>query len=267
MDGAARLRLLQALQGFLLAARRRRTWQDTARLLALLDRIADPELRLHRFGEHLRGRPPERAAWTIAGLWDRVAAGERLAQTVCLGLLDAGRLARVLDADHLKAMRAVLETDGDPGAGLFNSGKPRRDLEEGEAIPRPKEPVGLRISLARQPVAGVLERLLFDSDVRVVRTILGNPRLTEADVVKLAASRRAAPEVLEVIAQDDRWIARYPVKVALANNPATPLRVVLGLLPYLLHQDLRAVAAGSSRAELRGQAASLLSQRRGPPSG
>ena len=129
--------------------------------------------------------------------------------------------------------------------------------------PRPKEPVGFRISLARQPSPSVLDRLLFDSDVRVVRTILGNSRLTEAEVVKLAASRRATPEVLEVITQDDRWLARYPVKVALANNPRTPLRVVLGLLPYLLHQDLRAVAGGSSRAEVRERAASLLSRRPG----
>jgi hypothetical protein len=97
----------------------------------------------------------------------------------------------------------------------------------------------------------------------VIQTILGNPRLTEAEVVKLAASRRATPEVLEIIAQDDRWIARYPVKVALVNNPATPLRVVLGMLPYLLQQDLRALAAGSSRPELRVRASSLLSRRPG----
>ncbi|MEK7220008.1 MAG: hypothetical protein AAB253_02350, partial [candidate division NC10 bacterium] len=77
------------------------------------------------------------------------------------------------------------------------------------------------------------------------------------------ASRRASPEALEVIAQDDRWIARYPVKVALANNPATPLRVVLGLLPYLLYQDLREVAAGSPRDAVRDQATSLLARRSG----
>ena len=263
MDGAARLRLLQALQAFLQAVRRRRTWHGTDRLLVLLGGIADPELRLHRFGEHLNARAPEEAAWTIAELWNRVASGERVAQTICLGLLNARRLTRVLEPDHLKEALAVLEANGHVSAGLFAPAKPRWDLQDDETVPRPKEPVGFRISLARQPVARVLDRLLFDPDARVVRTILGNPRLTEADVVKLAASRRAAPEVLEVIAQEERWITRYPVKVALANNPATPLRVVLGLLPYLLHQDLRAVAAGSSRAEVREQASSLLSQRPG----
>jgi hypothetical protein len=263
MDGAARLRLVQTLQAFLQAVRRRRTWHDTDRLLVLLGGIVDPELRLHRFGAHLKARTAEEAAWIIAGLWDRVAAGERRAQTICLGLLDAGRLARVLETDHLKEAQAVLEANGHASAGLFVPAKSRRDLQDDETIPRPKEPVGFRISLARQPVARVVERLLFDPDARVVRAILGNPRLTEGEVVKLAASRRAAPEVLEVIAQDDRWIARYPVKVALANNPTTPLRLVLGLLPYLLHQDLRGVAAGSSRAEVRKQASILLSRRPG----
>jgi hypothetical protein len=192
-----------------------------------------------------------------------VSGGERLAQTVCLGLLDSGKLTRVLGADRLKAVQTVLEGDGEHSAGLFTAPKARPDLLDGEAVPRPKEPVGFRISLARQPVPRVMDRLLFDPDARVIRAILGNPRLTEADVVKLAASRRATPEVLEVISQDDRWIARYAVRVALANNPTTPLRVVQGLLPYLLHQDLRAVAAGSSRTEVREQAESLLSQR--PP--
>lgn len=263
MDGAARLRLLQVLEGFLQAVRRRRTRQDADRLLVLLGGIADPELRLHRFGAYLRARTPEEAARIIAALWDRVTSGGRLAQSMCLGLLDFSRLARVVGADRLQGVQAALEADGEPSAGLFAPGKARRDLQGEETAPRPKEPVGLRIALARRPVARLVDRLLFDPDARVVRTILGNPRLTEAEVVKLAASRRAAPEVLEVIAQDDRWIARYPVKVALANNPTTPLRVVLGLLPYLLHQDLRAVAGGSPRAEVREQATSLLSRRLG----
>ena len=121
-------------------------------------------------------------------------------------------------------------------------------------LPRPSEPVGYRISLARRAIAGAVERLLFDPDPRVVRALLGNPRVTEAEVVKLAASRRAGPQALEIVAQDDRWIARYPVKLALANNPATPVRIVLGLLPYLMRQDpCGSNASIGARRALRGQ--------------
>jgi hypothetical protein len=114
--------------------------------------------------------------------------------------------------------------------------------------------------MARRALAGVIERLLYDPDARVVRALLGNPRLTEAEVVRLAASRRAHPDALAAIAQDDRWIVRYPVKVALANNPATPMRIVLGLLPYLVRQDLRDLSAGASRREVQAHAASLLAR-------
>jgi hypothetical protein len=68
---------------------------------------------------------------------------------------------------------------------------------------------------------------------------------------------------LETIAQDDRWIVRYPIKIALANNPATPIRIVIGLLPYLMHQDLRALSASTSREDVRTQATALLTRRSG----
>jgi hypothetical protein len=103
--------------------------------------------------------------------------------------------------------------------------------------------------------------LLLDPDPRVVRVLLGNPRLAEADVLKLASSRRANSEVLETVAQDDRWVVRYRVKVALANNPGTPTRVVLGLLPYLMRQDLRDVSVSATRPEVRDHAAALMAQR------
>jgi len=94
--------------------------------------------------------------------------------------------------------------------------------------------------------------------------LLGNPRVTEAEVVKLAASRRAGPQALESVAQDDRWIARYPVKLALANNPATPVRIALGLLPYLMRQDLLALSISDPRGEIRSQATTLLQRQSGP---
>lgn len=64
-----------------------------------------------------------------------------------------------------------------------------------------------------------------EADRLVVRTLLGNPRVTEAEV--------------EIVAQDDRWIARYPVTLALASNPAAPVRIALGLFPYRFRSRAR----------------------------
>ncbi|HSB77395.1 MAG TPA: hypothetical protein VLM91_01310 [Candidatus Methylomirabilis sp.] len=263
MDGAGRLLLLQLLQARQQACRCLRTWRETDRLLALLSGIVEPELRLHLFGEYLHDRPPEEAAWTISRLWDRMTGGDRKVQGVCLGLLDLNRLTRVVPSSYLNAVRGALERHGETSAGLLAQETKRRDAAETEIAPPPKEPVGYRISLARRPVPRLIERMLFDPEPRVIQTVLANPRLSETEVVRLAASRRAPPEALEAIAADDRWIARYPVKLALANNPAAPSRLVLRLLPYLMRQDLRDLAAGAFSATVREQAAALLARRQG----
>ncbi|HSC71031.1 MAG TPA: hypothetical protein VLH58_06740 [Candidatus Methylomirabilis sp.] len=229
-----------------------------------LSGIVEPELRLHRFGEYLQGQSPEEAAWTISRLWDRTASGDPRARRLCLGLLDLNRLARVLASRDLDAIREALERPGEASAGLLAPAATQPDGTEGESAPRPKEPVGYRISVARRPIPRLIDRLLFDPDPRVVQTVLGNARLTEAEVIRLAASRRATPGALEAIAADDRWLARYPVKVALANNPVTPRRLVLSLLPHLMRQDLRELAAGAAHGPVREQAMALLARRQGP---
>lgn len=263
MDHAIGLRLDSTFQAYLLACRRLRTEREADRLVDLLVGVVDPTLRLHRFGEHLRSRSVEETAWTFARLLARVAEGDVRAQQIGFGLLDRGRLEQVLSSAHLTAAAEALRKRGHPGAALF-ADAPRRGPEaEDGVLPRPTEPIGYRISLARRAIAGAVERLLFDPDPRVVRALLGNPRVTEAEVVKLAASRRADPQALAIVAQDDRWIARYPVKVALANNPATPVRIALGLLPYLMRQDLRALSASDPRGEVRSQASALLLRQSG----
>jgi hypothetical protein len=263
MDTTDRSRLLTRLRAHLTACRRLRTEREADGLLRLLAGIADPEIRLFRFAEHLRPRPADEAAWTLAYVQERIAAGSRAAHQVGLGLLDKGRLGRVLPSGHLEAAAAFLDRRGHPGADLFHDQPKRSDATDEDVAPRPAEPVGYRISQARQALTGALERMLFDPDPRVVQTLLGNPRLTEGDVVKLAASRRASSEILETVAQDTRWVARYQVKLALAGNPATPTRIVLGLIPYLMKQDLRTLSSRANRGAIRDKATAFLARRPG----
>jgi hypothetical protein len=109
-----------------------------------------------------------------------------------------------------------------------------RDLE--------KVPLGRRKSLARRNDIFLLERLLSDSDGSVIANLLDNPRLTLREVVGLASRRSASEEVLETIALHPRWTSRYQVKVTLAHNPSTPVRITIGLLRLLMSQDLREIS-------------------------
>jgi hypothetical protein len=189
-------RLRIALQAYLLACRRLRIERDTDGLLGRLGAIEDAEIRLRRFGEWLEGLRAEEAAWVLARVQERVIDGDGPARRIGFGLLHASRLERVLPPNSVQAIAEALRVRRHPGALLFWR-EPRAESPGGDGLlPPPKEPVGYRISQARRAMAGMVERLLHDPDPRVVRTLLGNPRLTEADTLKLAASRRASAEAL-----------------------------------------------------------------------
>ncbi len=118
--------------------------------------------------------------------------------------------------------------------------------------------IGERIAIARLASAEVIAALRHDPTPRVVRALLENPRLTEALLLPLLASERAAPAALEEVARSSRWGARRGIRLALCRHPATPRAEIRRLLPGLSRTDLGAVAHDPRLApELRRMAAAL----------
>lgn len=268
MDQRTHRELERHLRLFLRACARARAKRRADGLVAILRRLPDPEMRAALFAEGLTAESPEAAADLLAIIWAAVQAGDPRHQAVFLDLCDLQRLGRYLGPEALGRIRTALAARGEGGALLiFSEAGPAASPEgaDPEDRPRPKEPVGMRISLARRPSPRLLDHLIYDPDVRVARTLLGNPRLTEPDVLKMASARRATARILEAIAQDTRWLNRYSVKLALVFNPNTPVRIAVGLLPFLLSQHLREVAeAAAVGPTIRRKARDLL-KRRGRP--
>lgn len=103
--------------------------------------------------------------------------------------------------------------------------------------------VGEKMAIARSASPGVLAALRTDPTPRVIAALLENPRLTEGLLLPLVASDAAATAVLAVVAASPKWSVRYPVRLALCQNPRTPLDRVLQLLPMLKRADLIGLAA------------------------
>jgi hypothetical protein len=118
--------------------------------------------------------------------------------------------------------------------------------------------VGEKVSIARRAAPPVLAQLRYDPTPRVIAALLDNPRLTEGTLAPLVHHETTPAAVLELIAADRRWGARYPLRLALARNPATPLGAALRLLPALHKHDLRAVAGDPRLAEPLRRRARLL---------
>jgi hypothetical protein len=80
--------------------------------------------------------------------------------------------------------------------------------------------------------------ILVNSRNRLIqRSVLACPKLSDSEIEQYAASRSVAQEVIKLIADNRRWLRQYPVIVALALNPKTPVYTAKSILPRLTHRD------------------------------
>jgi hypothetical protein len=108
--------------------------------------------------------------------------------------------------------------------------------------------LGERKSLARKPDRHMMERLLRDPHPDVIRMVLANPRVTEEDVLAVAARRPVRPDVLTEIARNPRWAHRGRIRMALVLNPDTPLEIAAPVAGLLMRHELRLVASSPTVA-------------------
>ena len=119
----------------------------------------------------------------------------------------------------------------------------KRHAEEYVIARLPQLPLGQRIMLARRGPARVVGALMAIGHAQVLEIALENPRLTEAQVLKVLSREKLPQAVVLTVANHRKWSQYYNVRLALVRNEATPLSMVLGVLPELTVEDLRALAA------------------------
>src|SRR5574341_123361 len=80
---------------------------------------------------------------------------------------------------------------------------------------------------------GEIAALLHDPSPRVIKKLLENRNITEEDILIIAGRKNLPGDVLESITKDRRWTDSYPLRLALARNPRTPLFSALSIVRYL----------------------------------
>lgn len=120
---------------------------------------------------------------------------------------------------------------------------------------------GEKRSLAKGILKDTLDRLVYDPDPHVIRNLLNNPRTTERDVLKIASKRPTSAEILKEVFNNKKWSERYSVKKALVRNPFTPTGLALGLISFMLVQDLREISRdGTLHNDVRDAAKELFNK-------
>jgi hypothetical protein len=119
----------------------------------------------------------------------------------------------------------------------------KRKAEDQVIAKMPQLPLGQKITLARRSPARIAGALLADGQPMIVKAALSNPNLTEAQILRVLAKEKLAPNVAQSIAQHSKWSHMYNVRIALLRQPSTTLATVLAFLPELTVSDLQALAA------------------------
>ncbi len=172
-------------------------------------------------------------------------------------------VAHALGAERLQLLAAAAPTDRYAAVlRLLLPGAPRhKTAPTKKENPFLEKSLGERKALARRSERQILDRLLFDQHPSVVAILLANPRVSERDVVKMAALSPTRPEILLEIARSPKWIARHAVKKALVENPHMPANQARSLLAVLPKSDWRQIAKESGAPEDLRQAARELLER------
>ncbi len=240
------------------------------RLRRVLLSLPDITLRVSWLRAHLSELRDSEAADMLSSLCEdgeRADPDSREALLVVAMLLAATgdspfveRLRQHAEERRLLSLSRLLRRGGDgPHSGHSRSEPPIPDYGTGRELT-----VGERRSLARSNNRKVLEKLLRDPHPLVLRQLLGNPRLTEDDVVRLAARRPLHRATVEVLAESPRWLRSQRIRLTLLLNPGTPEPVSMPLLAVCTRCELIAVVQGvDAPLALRGAAQELLE--RSPP--
>jgi hypothetical protein len=119
----------------------------------------------------------------------------------------------------------------------------KRTAEEQLLSRLPQLPLGQKITLARRGPARVAGALLAEGHAQVIKVVLENSYMTEAQILRALSRERLPLAVVPAISQHAKWSHCYNVRLALVRHPMSPLATVLAYLPELTVSDLRELAS------------------------
>lgn len=239
-----------------------RAW--TERLVHDLAHSKEKKIRTTLFAERLGRLKAETIVLVIDEICRKAEERAPGYQEVLFSLIDIPTITSVLGYPKMSEVYLSSKRMGyERVTRLLSNPPPKKkryseyDFVEGQVLDHLT--VGEKRSLAKGIKKDTLERLLYDPDPHVIRNLLNNPRITEMDVIKIASKRPNSGEVLTEVFNNKKWAERYSIKRALVKNPYTPTGLSLGLLHFMLIQDLKEISRdGTIHPAIRKAAEDLL---------
>jgi len=214
-----------------------------------LAHVLEAGIRSRLVREALLAREPEEAYALSAAILRRPPPSRGSAVDLLRDALYSALLARsdaggeALPYDFRADLYRAAHAQGDDQVmRVLRSSSPMEQADDA-ALRLPKEiediPLGTRRSLAKGGDKDLLELLAHDCDTTVIANLLRNPKVTEEDVVRIAARRPTAASSLIAVYECARWSRSPRVRVALARNPYAPVDLAIQALGTIPLPELR----------------------------
>ena len=100
-----------------------------------------------------------------------------------------------------------------------------------------------KIKLAYKGNKSARELLVRDTNKIIGVAVVKSGRITESEIMTIASNRSINEDVIRALSENREYLRKYPVKLALANNPKTPIPTAMGLLNSLHVNDLKKLAS------------------------
>lgn len=148
--------------------------------------------------------------------------------------------------DETEFPRELTDDDGEQKPELHSESMYRRILDMN---------VPDKVKLATMGNREARSLLIRDANRVVVQAVLNSPRLSEEEVISFAANRNLAGDVPRLISEKKEFMKSYQVKIALVNNPKTPVPTSIKLIDHLREHDLKSIAKNKNIPTIISRAA------------
>ncbi|MEZ4439101.1 MAG: hypothetical protein R3B72_08430 [Polyangiaceae bacterium] len=218
-----------------------------SRWLSTFPTLGDHKLKVGFARSELYAGEPEELAEALNLLCVAAEGGDPLAREIL------GAFAPLaVDVEHLRQLDAIRAAA--IGASFLATARflrattpeghflDRKEIAPGAVMERDDGSpltLGERRALARRPTRTNIDRLMRDPHPMVAKILLQNPRITQDDIVRMAAFRPANPQVVVEIAK--AWSHHARIRRTIILNPGTPPAVSVPLLPLLVRPELAEV--------------------------
>lgn len=101
---------------------------------------------------------------------------------------------------------------------------------------------GQKIKLAYKGNKMVREILVRDTNKIVAVAVVKSGRITDNEVSSIATNRAIHEDCIRALAENREYLRKYPIKVALCNNPKTPIPIAMSLLKSMHIKDLKGLS-------------------------